>query len=297
MTETATNGANALTTTSGTKIVNPSIALPILEDYSELIEAIQTNIMAGEKMRIERISVPSGGGLAFTIIDDNGKETPAPEINGVILNSQNYRMRWLKDYNDLKEGEQNPFCFSQDEVTGSGCPEMNIPTSKKCAECEFSQPGSDRKGGDGSDCHNRCAVFILRENTAMPSNLDLPRTSLGNYRIYRNRLISGSGKPYYYVVTGCKLEKVEKPGKKYSAVVFNKNCNLLPEEVAAMKVLREHLLPLMVVDYTVMKQVAAKIQESEASDNTANGIPDINSLNFNDPAGATAGGSKPAQLY
>jgi hypothetical protein len=263
-------------------IENPTINYPVLSNFQDLMEAIKTNYAEGEKQRIDRISVPSGGGLSFTVIDENGQEVPVANIKGTILHHQYYCIRWMKKFQDLQEGEVNPFCFSADQVAGSGCPEMGIPAGQPCASCQFKQSGSDRNGGEGSDCHDRCAVFTLKEGSAMPVNVDLPRTSLSNWKAYRGMLTKTIGKAYTHVVTKFGLEKVEKPGKKYSAVTFARESTLVltRQEIEMIQELKKLLMPQMVVDYTVMKQVAATVKSDEEGSGTGTGSPDINNMNF-----------------
>lgn len=244
-------------------IENPTIELPILTNYQDLMEAIATNYGDEEKQRIDRISVPSAGGLAFTVIDENGQEIPVANFKGVILHHQDYSIRWMKDYDDLQDGETNPFCFSANRKTGSGCAEMNIPENQPCESCPFKKPGSDRRGGDGTDCHDRCAVFTLKEGSALQINLDLPRTSLANWRFYRGTLTKTFGKPYYHVVTTFGLEKIEKPGKKYSAATFRRDSNLTRDEIKIIQSLRQLLMPQMVVDYTAISKIATTAQDED----------------------------------
>ncbi|MGD9156091.1 MAG: hypothetical protein PVG90_11415, partial [Bacillota bacterium] len=145
-------------------VQNPTINLPIITNHEELLEAIQANSIDGEKQRFDRISVPSAGGLAFTVIDENNQETALAKFRGIILHYQPYCIWYLKSYNEREEDEDPIFCFSADKVTGCGCPEGKIPEGQPCATCPYKQRGSDRNGGDGSDCHDRMAVWIAKEN-------------------------------------------------------------------------------------------------------------------------------------
>jgi hypothetical protein len=257
------NDITKVTENNALAVQNPTINLPIITSHEELLEAIQANSLDGEKRRFDRISVPAAGGLSFTVIDENNNEAALTKFRGIILHFQPYSIWYLKSYSDRDENEDPVFCFSADKITGCGCPEENIPEGQPCATCPKKQRGSDRNGGDGSDCHDRIAVWIAKENDAMPVLVDLPRTSLGNFRDYRNFLTTKIGKPLYAVVTEIGLEKVEGKKSKYSAVTFTRSDSLNPNEKAIMKELIESLKPDMRVDYSTMKQVAAVSKDDD----------------------------------
>lgn len=244
-------------------VAPPTINLPILTNHDEMIEAIQANSIDGEKQRFDRISVPAAGGLSFTVLNENNKEVALSDFRGVILHFQPYNIWYQKSYNDREEGEDPVFCFSADKLSGSGCPEGKIPEGQSCATCPYKQRGSDRNGGDGSDCHDRMAVWIAKENDAMPILVDLPRTSLSNFRNYRNFLTTKIGKPLYGVVTEIGLEKVDGKKAKYSAVTFTRSDNLTTGEKAIMKELIESLKPDMRVDYNAMKQMTVVAEDED----------------------------------
>ena len=257
------------------QVVQPTINLPIITNHDDLLEAIKSNIADGEKLRFDRISVPAAGGLSFTVINENNQETAITSFRGVILGFQNYCIWYQKNYSDREEGEEPVFCFSADRVTGSGCPEGNIPTGQKCVECKKKQWGSDRNGGEGTDCHDRCAIWIAKENEAMPVLIDLPRTSLTNFRDYRQFLIKKIGQPIYGVITEISLESVQGKKSKYSAVKFTRGTTLTQGEKAIMNELKNDLKNDMIVDYTTMKQLAATAKDEEF-DKTAENLQNSN---------------------
>lgn len=257
---------NEITNASGNTalaVQNPTINLPIITNHEELLEAIQANSLDEEKQHFDRISVPSGGGLSFTTIDENNQEIALPKFRGIILHFQPYCIWFLKSYNEREEGEEPVFCFSADKIIGCGCPEAGISEGQACTTCPKKQRGSDRNGGDGSDCHDRIAVWVAKENNAMPVLVDLPRTSLKNFRDYRNFLTKKIGKPLYSVVTEIGLEKVDGKKAKYSAVTFTRSDNLTADEKAIMKELIESLRPDMKVDYNTMKQMTEATKDDE----------------------------------
>lgn len=244
-------------------VQNPTINLPIITNHDELLEAIQANSADGEKQRFDRISVPSGGGLSFTVVDENNQEAALAKFRGIILHFQPYCIWYLKSFSDREENEDPIFCFSADKITGCGCPEGDILEGQSCATCPKKQRGSDRNGGDGSDCHDRIAVWIAKENDALPVLVDLPRTSLGNFRDYRNFLTTKIGKPLYGVVTEIGLEKVDGKKAKYSAVTFTRADSLTADEKTIIKELIESLKSDMKVDYNAVKQIAAVTKDDE----------------------------------
>ena len=54
----------------------PTINLPMLMQPEEANMIIQENLEGMGDMKFDKINMPSGGGIAFTVVDEDGKETP-----------------------------------------------------------------------------------------------------------------------------------------------------------------------------------------------------------------------------
>lgn len=227
-------------------VTEPTINLPVLISPDEAAEVIAMNMEGMGDFKFEKIKMPSGGGIAFTVIDEEGEEQPVKELRGVILDKYPFKAWYAKGFDEKGPDDDNfPDCFSNDNIHGSGCPEYGIPPEQLCERCRYGQWGSSRKGGRGKDCSDKIRVHILMEGEAFPKCIDAPPTSLSNFKDYVKRL-SNKMKPFYGVVTSLKLEKAKSDGGiDYSKVVFAKVADLTKEERRAVKGYMQTLLPSM----------------------------------------------------
>ena len=224
----------------------PTFNLPALVNPEEAASIIAENMDGMGEFRFERIKMPSGGGIAFTVVDEAGEEQPLKELRGVILDKFAFRAFYLKAFAEKDPDDTGePDCFSDDNVHGSGCVEAGIPAGQLCETCPKGQWGSSRKGGRGKDCSDKIRVHILGEGEAFPKCIDAPPTSLSNFKDYVKRL-SNKLHPFYGVVTSLKLEKAKSDGGiDYSRVVFAKVADLTREERAGIKEYMQALMPMM----------------------------------------------------
>lgn len=219
----------------------PVIELPLLVDPSEVILAARENTVEGERFPFDRIKMPGGGGITFELQDENGEATAHPALKMIIIGFKPYKSWYEKSFDerDAEVDSPTPDCFSADTVTGTGCNciSYKIPAGQPCAQCPLNEWGSSRKGGKGKECHDRMRVWFLLEGYAVPMYIDLPKTSLGNFRNYRKRLTK-KAKTIYGVVTTVKLEKATSTdGKKiiFSKTVFNSAGDLTTSERSTVK--------------------------------------------------------------
>jgi hypothetical protein len=255
-------------------ITDPVINLPVFERYDDIQEAIATNL-EGEMPRFDKITVPSGGGLSFSTIDDNGKEISVNTFKGVIIGFHKYFIRFTKKFSERTEGEPSSFCFSQNRDCGTGCDDAGIEAGRQCVKCPYRQKGSDRDGGQGRDCHERCRLWILKEDTAFPIVLDLPRGSVFNFDQHINFLTKKIGLAYNAVVTEFGLETETNDKKiKYSKVKFARESTLSAPERAVVKSMKEQLKGVMTVNYSTITAEAETIQDAEPADDDFNKVVD-----------------------
>lgn len=230
------NDGQALATQqSGALVVAAELSfnLPALVNPEEAMEVMADNLAElGGNLRFDKVKIPSGGGLSFELIDENGEAKPAAELIGVALDHYPINAFWEKKYT----GENNPpDCSSMDGVTGSVMIDGKVAGTKKCASCPHNQWGSDPDGGKGKACKNMVRVYIVQEGSAFPVLLTLPPTSTGNWRDYMKRL-ADKMKSVYGVVTKVKLEKDKSDGGiVYSKAIFSKADELSKEEKQAIK--------------------------------------------------------------
>jgi len=199
-----------------------ALALPTREEIAEIF---QEN-MEGIPFQCERVKIPSGGGVAWEITDDDGNTDTTKELLGVIIDHHPANGYWKEKFSGKN---QPPDCSSMDGVTGTGI-NINGAVYKNCATCPLNQFGSDPDGGAGKACKNMHRVYLLREGTVFPLLITLPPTSLAAIKDYVRRL-TNKLKRLSGVVTRITLEKDKNEGGiQYSKAVFSKAGELSKEE-------------------------------------------------------------------
>lgn len=210
-----------------------SFDLPALSNPEEAMEVMADNLAElGGNLRFDKVKIPSGGGLSFEIIDENGEAKPVSELVGVVLDHYPVNAYWEGKYT----GENNPpDCSSTDNVTGVIMVDGKSTGKRACADCPHNQWGSDPDGGKGKACKNMIRVYLVEEGSAFPVLLTLPPTSTGNWKDYMKRL-AGKMKSVYGVITKVKLEKDKSEGGiMYSKATFSKFDELRSDEKQAIK--------------------------------------------------------------
>ncbi len=203
---------------------------PIFGDSSgRQAEIMKRNV--GEEfspLDLDRIKIPSGGGLSFSVPSIEGEE-PMARIECILLYKKDRRNNAF--WNEPYSGENvPPDCTSDDGISGVGIP------GGKCKDCPKNQFGSDPRGGKGKACQNRQFIFPLLPGDSIPYAISLPPTSLKAISNYTLGLARKS-LMYHDVITEISLESVKGAGvPEYSRAVFrvakdeNGNVKLLNEQ-------------------------------------------------------------------
>lgn len=177
---------------------------------------------------LDRVKVPSGGGVAWEIPSLTGEAEVGRTFDGIIVHWREPRSYWAVSL-DESGGGSPPDCSSTDGKTGVGDPGGN------CATCRLSQFGSGPKGGGGQACKQMRLMFVLREDALLPIALFAPPTSLGPLRKYFLRLAS-QGKRYSDVVTRFALSKATSAtGIEYAVIDPSVSEVLSAGEIAAVR--------------------------------------------------------------
>lgn len=214
----------------------PGLNLPVLANQEEFMEAFRANMEGVDNFQFERVKIPSGGGITFEIMDENGEPDSVKELVGIIVDHYPVNAYWANEYSG--QGVP-PDCASLDGKRGAGDP------GGSCAVCRLNQWGSDPKSGRGKACKNITRVYILAEGNALPILVPLPPTSKGNFGEYMG-LLAKKMRPYYGVITRVKLQKTQnKDGISYSEVALTRVDDLTPQQRADIKKFAEVLKPAM----------------------------------------------------
>jgi len=183
-------------------------------------EALAANLGGGKlnRMDLDRVGVPAGGGQMWSIPTLDGEES-AKELRGIILAFRDGRTYWRKE---MGSGEQTPpDCFSEDAVTGCGMP------GGSCVGCPMNDFNTAKEGtGKGKACKEKRLLLMVRAGDVLPFVVSVPTTSLfgkapTTCRKYFMRL-SSKGLPYYDVESVLTLEKDKSvSGIAFSRIAFN----------------------------------------------------------------------------
>ena len=197
-------------------------------DASKVKEVMKENIGQGQisGFDLDRITCPTGGGLAFTVPSLEGPKSET-EITGVIIAWKEPRAYWIQGF-DESGGGTPPDCSSDDGIHGFGSP------GGKGADCALSKFGSDEKS-EGQACKQMRFLFMVRPNDMLPICVVAPPTSLAPMRKYFLRLASES-LPYHSVVTTISLKQAQnKAGIKYAEMLPTMHTKLNDKQRAQVK--------------------------------------------------------------
>lgn len=199
------------------------------ESLPALLAANFSNFDGINEFDMDRVGIPGGGGLAWSVPDLNGEPEAVPELKGIVLFHGDRRSYWQIGF-DENGGGSPPDCSSLDGRTGTGIIRgqkkgVDAPTTRNCKTCPMSQWGSadldlaaGKKPSNGQACTQRKVVFFLRQGDSLPLIIDLAPTSIKAFNQFMLRLTS-KGLPCYGVEVGLKLRnETSNGGIKYSVV-------------------------------------------------------------------------------
>lgn len=154
---------------------------------------------------LERIKIPSGGGLFWELPSLEGPQSEK-EFNAIVVAWKKSRSYWENKYSG---GGEKPDCRSTDGIYGIGSP------GGECDKCYLSKWENDQPPA----CIDQRVLFLLFEDSTLPMIFVLPPTSIPVMRKYFVKLTSRKI-PHWAVITSFKLEKVTNPaGQPYSRII------------------------------------------------------------------------------
>ncbi len=209
--------------------VRPEMAsYPILTMGAKTFLSVVEDNLQGEILSandLERIRIPTGGGLNWTIPTlDGGKSVPSFE--GIILYQQTSRAYWEKG---IASGSTPPNCASTDGRVGIGEP------GGDCIVCPHAQYGSNPKSQSGRQaCRQAKNLFVLLPESYLPLVLVLPPSSLKPFKQFMLQL-SAANVPIQEVVVRFGLEKSSNRSNiAFSLATFAVNERLTTDETATI---------------------------------------------------------------
>lgn len=185
-------------------------------DGGEIAEAFRANLGGSQlsAFDFQRIRVPAGGGLAWTVRDpETDQETPATTVSGIIVAFKDQKAYWPKSLSEEGAKSGPPQCYSPDTIKGIGDP------GTICAKCPYNKFGTARNNtGRGKACKDTRFLFVMFPDSILPQLIIVPPTSLQNVRQYMINL-SSRGLHYWRVITRFALVSDKNAdGTKYSKV-------------------------------------------------------------------------------
>jgi len=198
--------------------------LALQSDATDVLGAIKENI-GNDRITdrdLDRITVPLGGGLNWTIPTLEGEDS-AKTLDGIIVHWTAPRAHWATGLE--VGGNTPPDCSSHDGETGYGEP------GGECFSCPLNQWGS-AEGGTGKACKEKRMLFLLRANDLLPVVIQAPSTSIQPMKKYLLRLAS-QGLPYWSVMTKLSLEKAQSSTGIAFGRISPKSSGPVPEEQRA----------------------------------------------------------------
>jgi hypothetical protein len=212
----ATVGAGAVTQLARLSADNYAIVAMANEGGGDVREALMENL-GGSSLSafdFQRVKVPAGGALAWSILNgDTGEETAETVFEGIIVAWNDQKAYWKVGLDAVGAVAGPPDCFSTDTVQGHGDPGV------LCAHCPYNKFGTAKDGkARGKACKDVRLLFVCRPGDILPELVPAPPTSIKSVKAYFLRL-AGRGIPYWRAVTRFKLvPDKNSAGTKYSKI-------------------------------------------------------------------------------
>lgn len=208
------------------------------------------NLADGEALEfsdLTKVTVPTGGGLSWTVTHIEG-ETTTKTLTGLILDQALMRNLYERSFEETG-GLEPALCTSLDSITGMLNPEAlgdggefpaRIATigrpSGDCRTCPLARYGtrtkSDGQPGRGQLCRQTRKLLFLPTGSTMPLMVNIPPTGLKAAKQYLVGLQS-VGLEYWQAVTLLELKKdTNRDGIKFSRVQF-RFAGALPPDVSS----------------------------------------------------------------
>ncbi len=200
------------------------LELPSIDDINQGAESD----LQGIDFSLDRIIMPTGGGLSFKKSGLNGPEE-VKELVGVIIFQQSANTYYKNEY----DGQKNPpDCYSSDGLHGNGNP------GGDCKKCPYNVFGSG-KNGTGKACKNKRVLYFQTTSSVLPFMIYIPVGSIANFNQYMKNLVNAV-KASQNVVTKITLaSKKNNTGIAYSEAQFEYVRDLSKDEVQKLLKNRE----------------------------------------------------------
>lgn len=171
---------------------------PVLNPNSGVQELIKENLGGQQFQRgdLQKITIPLGGSTTWQLPGIGDDKIEAVSFQGIIIRHRLERRYYKEGYT----GESGPpDCQSDDCLTGVGDP------GGDCLNCALAKYGS-AEVGEGQACKQTHAIYLIQEGQNLPSELQIPPTSLRKMKKFLTDLVN-FGIPFFGCVIAFSLEK------------------------------------------------------------------------------------------
>lgn len=184
------------------------------ERFAQIIQA-NSGIAGLSPQQLDRVKIPSGGGVTWTVPSLTGDQE-VKEIEGIIIHMKEVRAYWPDSFSG---SGTPPQCSSDDAIHGVGSP------GGSCLICPLSKPGSapPKKPGEltkGQACKASRLLFLLRPDDLLPIVVSLPPTSLKPCGAYFMRLANWELFSHEAVTAITLIKEKNEDGMQYSRAEF-----------------------------------------------------------------------------
>jgi hypothetical protein len=184
------------------------------------VATIDVSDLDGIQISIDKIKIPSGGGIMFEIPNGTDEPDVAKELVGVIVDHHPQNCYWEVKFDG---SNQKPDCSSNDGKVGT--------SGMLCSVCPKNKFVDGKK-----ECKNTHKIYLLQQDALLPIEISIPPASLTNMSNYIGKQVVFKGKKLSEVVTKMNLKKaVSGGGITYSQVQFAIARNLEEDEKASIK--------------------------------------------------------------
>jgi hypothetical protein len=191
----------------------PGLPVPVSAGHFAVLtgseEEVEERLAANGALRtsdLDRITVPSGGGLAWMVPTINGAAMPMPSLEGIIAAWADRRAYWPRP---VSEGAGSPpDCSSKDGLRGEGTP------GGECARCPHAQFGS-ASSGRGQACRLTRELLFFLPDHFLPFVVIVPPSSHAEVARFIRRLPV----PSYSAVVRLALEQERSESRILYSVV------------------------------------------------------------------------------
>jgi hypothetical protein len=255
----------------------------------DMIELMAENFGQDEAMSVTNLTmvkIPSGSSAGVFSYKENGEDQTAKTLKGVVVAWQDRRNYWESE----QVTNEAPDCFSRDGKVGIGLFGKGSPEnpSGMCETCPMSQWHDGPAGPDGKakrvppPCKPQQAILLMVEEEAFPWYIQVPRTSMKNFKNYRAEVFKKL-KGVAQIVTEMTLEKVKGEGvPDYFVIKFKMGEDLGKAAKRAALEVGEAMLP-------ILNRVAPVTSEAD----TENVVPGEGGIPMDDaPAAVDYSGEK-----